>query len=470
MHSTPSQDCCVVGGGPAGMVLALLLARQGLNVTLLEAHDTFDRDFRGNSVHPSTQQMLDQLGLLDDLNKLTNVRGNDFPIHFPDGTISPPIPPRLHTRFNETMNVPQAAFLELLAGAARRYPSFQLVMGARVERLVEEDGVVRGVHYRVRDGWHEVRAALVVGADGRFSKVRQLSGIPLIDVTQEADILWVRLPKTDNDPPRAYGLYKGDGEAMVVSDRDNEWQIGLIIPKGAYQTLRRAGLDVVGHMLARLAPWLADRTDQLADWQQTSVLSVQVGHVRRWYRPGLLLIGDSAHVMSPVYGVGINYAIQDAIAAANRLGPRLLRGSVRERDLAAVQRRREWPTRLMQLFQEVEKYQELPVRPTRIARWVMPLAGLPPVRALRTRLIVYGGVTPERVQDRPSRSRSTFVRRAAAVLMAALADAGRSAGLAAYGYWPPYGGRAMDESRSPNSSARAATSTRERTPSLSSTR
>ena len=269
MVSKPTQDCCVVGGGPAGMVLALLLARQGVKVTLLEAHDTFDRDFRGNSVHPSTQAMLDQLGLLEDLNKLTNVRGDDFPIHFPDGTITPVTAPRLTGRFKETMNVPQAAFLELLATAAQQYPSFRLVMGARVEQLVEADGVVRGVHYRARDGAQEVRAVLVVGADGRFSKVRQLAGIPLEDVTQEADILWVRLPKADADPPRAYGLYKRDGEAMVVSDRDDEWQIGLIIPKGGYHTLRQAGLHAVGDMIVRLAPWLTDRMDHLADWQQT---------------------------------------------------------------------------------------------------------------------------------------------------------------------------------------------------------
>jgi 2-polyprenyl-6-methoxyphenol hydroxylase-like FAD-dependent oxidoreductase len=396
------------------------------------------------------------------------VRGYDFPTHFPDGTITPPMPQRLPGRFKEAMNVPQALFLELLASAAQRYPSFRLVMGTRVEHLIEEDGVVRGVRYRARDGWHEVRAALVVGADGRFSKMRQLAGIPLQDVKQEADILWVRLPKTDTDPPRAYGLYKGDGEGMVISDLDTEWQIGLIIPKGGYQALRQAGIEAVGHMITRLAPWLADRTQKLGDWQQTSVLSVQVGHVRRWYRAGLLLIGDSAHVMSPVFGVGINYAIQDAIAAANRLGPRLRRGVVRTRDLAAVQRRREWPTRLMQLFQEVEKYKELPVRPTRTVRWVMPLVELPPVRALRARLIAFAGLTPERVQEpRPGPS---FGRRAAAAIMAVLEEAGRSGLPTFYGAWPGYGGRAMDASRSPSSSARAATSARERTPSFSSTR
>jgi 2-polyprenyl-6-methoxyphenol hydroxylase-like FAD-dependent oxidoreductase len=399
MHLDSPQHCCVVGGGPAGMVLALLLARYGLTVTLLEAHDTFDRDFRGDGVHPATQELLDQLGLLDRLRALPHVRGNDFPVHLPDGRISSPTRPRLPTRFPETLHVRQAVFLELLAGAAGRYPSFRLIMGARVERLIEEDGAVRGVGYRTRDGWREVRASLVVGADGRFSKVRQLAGVPLVDVAQEGDIVWLRVPKTAADPARAYGLYPRDGGLLVVGDRGDAWQLGLFIPKGGYQALRRAGLDALRHKIGALAPWLADRTDHVRDWQQTSVLSVQVGHVRRWYRPGLLLIGDAAHVMSPVFGVGINYAIQDAIVAANVLGPRLERSGVRLRDLAAVQRRRQWPTRAMQLLQEVEKYHELPLPPTRAARLATPLVELPPVRALRARLIAFGGLKPERVRD-----------------------------------------------------------------------
>jgi 2-polyprenyl-6-methoxyphenol hydroxylase-like FAD-dependent oxidoreductase len=268
-------------------------------------------------------------------------------------------------------------------------------MGARVEQLIEDSGVVRGVRYRARDGWHEVRASVVIGADGRFSKVRQLADISLRNTAQEIDLLWLRLPKSPTDPPRAYGLYPRGGSALVVGDRGDMWQMGLVLPKASYQQLRAAGLEALRQRVAGLAPWLADRTSQLQNWQQTSLLSIQAGLVERWYQPGLLLIGDAAHVMSPIFGVGINFAIQDAIVAANILGPRLRRGGVRPRDLAAVQRRREWPTRLMQFLQELEKYQELDIRPPLTMKIAARLAELAPMRKLRSRLIGFGGYRPE---------------------------------------------------------------------------
>lgn len=390
-------DCVVVGGGPGGMVLALLLARQGVQVMLLEAHDNFDRDFRGDSVHPSTLELVDQLGLMDRLVKLPHARIADFPVHTPDGRISPPSQERLPTRFPDMLQVPQAAFLELLAGAAREYPSFRIATGARVEQLIEADSHVRGVRYRARDGWHDVHAALVVGADGRFSKVRQLARIALDTFSQTIDVLWLRLPKGDSDPPRAGGIYPGRQELLVVGDHGDVWQIGLAFPKGGYQELRSAGLAALHQRITRLAPWLADRTDQIQDWKQTSLLLAQAGHVQRWYRPGLLLIGDAAHVMSPVFGVGINYAVQDAIVAANKLGPRLRQGEVRTGDLAAVQRRRERVTRLMQLLQTVGEHQVLAGRPPRRARWAAQALQLPILRGLRARLVSFGGIRPERI-------------------------------------------------------------------------
>jgi 2-polyprenyl-6-methoxyphenol hydroxylase-like FAD-dependent oxidoreductase len=390
-----TADCCIVGAGPARMILALLLARNGVKVELLEAHETFERDFRGDSVHPSTLELFDQLGLMEHLVPLQRAKGSDFPIHLPDGSILESPPRRLPTRFPHTLAVPQPAFLELLADAASAYPSFHLVMGARVEQLIEDSGVVRGVRYRARDGWHEVRASVVIGADGRFSKVRQLADISLRNTAQEIDLLWLRLPKSPTDPPRAYGLYPRGGSALVVGDRGDMWQMGLVLPKASYQQLRAAGLEALRQRVAGLAPWLADRTSQLQNWQQTSLLSIQAGLVERWYQPGLLLIGDAAHVMSPIFGVGINFAIQDAIVAANILGPRLRRGGVRPRDLAAVQRRREWPTRLMQFLQELEKYQELDIRPPLTMKIAARLAELAPMRKLRSRLIGFGGYRPE---------------------------------------------------------------------------
>lgn len=396
---TRTADCCVVGAGPGGMMLALLLARQGLDVALLEAHGTFDRDFRGDGVHPATLELLDQLGLVDRLLASAHAPSTDFPIHLPDGRLVTPNRPALSTRFPDTVSLPQTEFLELLADAAHQYPSFHLTTGARVEHLVEQDGVIRGVRYRTRDGWDEVWAPLVVGADGRFSKVRQLAGFSIIGTPQEIDVLQLRLPRSPTDPPRAYGLYPSKGELLVVSERGDQWQISFAFPKGGYQELRRAGLGALNARITRLAPWLADRASQLQDWHQTSLLVVQAGRVRRWYRPGLLLIGDAAHVMTPIFGVGINYAIQDAVVAANVLGPRLRQGRVGTRDLAAVQRRREWPTRLMQFLQEVEKNEEFAMSGPLAVRAASKLIKLSPLRSLRGRLIAFGGFRPERALD-----------------------------------------------------------------------
>ena len=350
------------------------VTRQGIRVLLLEAHDTFDREFRGDSVHPSTRELIEQLGLTDQLVKLAEARVADFPLHTPDGRILSQPHPILPTRFPETLQVFQAALLEMFASAAQRYPSFEIETGARVEQLIETDGVVSGVRYRNRAGLQTVHATLVVGADGRFSKVRQLAGMAIHESSQAIDVLWLRLPKFATDSPHALGISPGATELLIVGDRGTWWQISLAFPKGGYQALREEGIDALRRRIARLGPWLADRVDSLEDWNQTSLLVVRAGLVRRWYRPGLLLIGDAAHVMSPVYGVGINYAVQDAIVAANTLGPRLRDGTVRNADMAAVQRRREWPTRLMQLVQRHGEYQALSgpaPRGARLVAWLM---------------------------------------------------------------------------------------------------
>lgn len=397
--TSESVDCIVVGGGPGGVMLSLLLARQGVRIALLEAHTDFERDFRGDTVHPSTLELLGELGLLERLRALPHAKIADFPIHFPDGSVSPPRRSRLRTH-PMTMTVRQARFLDLLVDEAQRFPTFQLIMGARVEQLVEEDGVVRGVRIRRDDGWHEITARLVVGADGRFSRVRQLAGIPLVTGSEPLDVLWLKLPYGPDDPPRAHGIYIGSNGVLVIMDSGLEYQVGYVFPKGAYQRLRAVGLEALRAAIASRAPFLADRTHVISDWRQTSLLSIEAGRVQRWYKPGLLLIGDAAHVMSPVAGVGINYAIQDAVVAANVLGPRLVSGSVRVQDLAAVQRRRELPTRIMQFLQTqmrprlLADGQPLP-RPPLLVRLLLDL---PPLAELRERLIVFGGWLPERIR------------------------------------------------------------------------
>ncbi len=250
-------------------------------------------------------------------------------------------------------------------------------MGARVEELIEEQGAVQGVRYRGQDGWHELRAVLTVGADGRFSKVRKLAGVELIKTSQPVDVLWFRLPRKPGDPDQLLGR-TGNGHIMVIFNRFEHWQVGYFIPKDSYQQLRAAGLEALRRSIAATAPELAEHAQHLQDWKQVALLSIESSRVRRWHRPGLLLIGDAAHVMSPVGGVGINYAIQDAVVAANQLIEPLKAGRIEPRDLAAVQRRREWPTRFIQAFQSFIQREAL----TRILESRAPLKASPLVRFL----------------------------------------------------------------------------------------
>lgn len=395
--------CCIVGGGPGGVVLGLLLARNGIRVTLLEEHLDFDRDFRGDSLHPATMELMDQLGLADRLLRLRHAKVPRLALQTDDGPVAAADFGRLRTKFPYITFMPQPVFLQFVVDEAKRYSSFRLVMGASVQALIEEqdarwpeDGVVRGVRYRSSDGWHEVRAPLTIGADGRFSRVRQLAGIEMTKTSPPMDILWFKVPRAEHDPEETMGRVS-NGHIMVMINRFDHWQLGCVIPKGTYRQIHDTGLTEFTNGVAALAPWLADRVRAIADWRRISVLSVESSMARRWYKPGLLLIGDAAHVMSPVMGVGINYAIQDAVAATNALTEPLRAGQLRLRDLAAVQRRRELPTRFIQAVQSAIQ--------TRIFRGVSnPTAtfrpprvlGLPLIRDLPARLAGYG-IRPERL-------------------------------------------------------------------------
>jgi 2-polyprenyl-6-methoxyphenol hydroxylase-like FAD-dependent oxidoreductase len=387
-------DCCVVGAGPGGAVLSLLLARNGLRVMLLEAHEDFDRDFRGDTLHPSVLEIMDELGLSARLHSLRHSKIETFSIITPDGPVTLADLRRLKTRFPYIMMVPQEHFLEMVTTEARTLPNFQLKMSASAQELIEEDGQVRGVRYRSHDGWGEVRALLTVGADGRSSRIRRLAGFVPIKTSPPMDIVWFRLPRLESDGEGAMGRF-GRGHILVMLDRMEQWQIAYVILKGSFQEIRDKGLEALRRSISEIAPELAGRVEQLQDWKQVAVLSVESSRVPRWYKPGLLLIGDAAHVMSPVGGVGINYAIQDAVAAANLLADALKRGRVEASDLAAVQRRREWPTRIIQRVQTLVQRNVIgnalnPDRPFTLPPALRLLLRLPILRNIPARLIAYG--------------------------------------------------------------------------------
>ena len=345
-----SVRCCIAGGGPAGMMLGLLLARAGVEVLVLEKHADFLRDFRGDTVHPSTLEVMHELGLLDDLLELPHQRVReiraafgDAEIRFADFTHLPS-----HCRFVALM--PQWDFLNFLAQRARRYPGFALRMRAEVTDIVADGDRVIGLRAQTADGPLEVRADLVIAADGRHSAVRQRAGLTVEEFGAPMDVLWFALTRRAGDPDDPVGRFD-NGAIFIMLNRTEHWQCGYVIAKGTIDALRARGLPAFRAAVARLAPFAAERIDEIRTWDDVKLLSVQVDRLTRWYRAGLLCIGDAAHAMSPIGGVGINLAVQDAVAAANLLAAPLAAGRVTVQDLAQVQRRRDLPTRLTQRFQ-----------------------------------------------------------------------------------------------------------------------
>ncbi len=394
--------CCIVGGGPGGMMLALLLARRGVRVTVLEMHRDFDREFRGDTIHPSVMEVLDQIGLTEKLHEIPHTKVSGPTLQFANGTITPFNLGRLKTRFPYILLVPQAMFLEFLASEAAKYPNFKLVMHANVNRTVEENGVVRGVRYAEGEDVQEVRAQLVVGADGRFSQMRRLAGFEPVKTSAPMDVLWFRLPKLAGEPEISGGAFGGIGRGriFVLLGRNEYWQAGLVFPKGQYQQLHAKGIGAVREQIREIDPRFAKHAEALTDWQQLSLLSVESSRCPLWHKPGLLLIGDAAHVMSPVGGVGINYAIQDAVVTANVLTGPLKLGQVTDAHLTEVQRQREWPTRTIQRFQSF--LQNRLIASVLLSQQVgnVPwqlrlLTQIPVIRDLPPRMIAFG---PKRVR------------------------------------------------------------------------
>jgi 2-polyprenyl-6-methoxyphenol hydroxylase-like FAD-dependent oxidoreductase len=393
--------CCIVGGGPAGMMLGYLLARAGVKSLVLEKHGDFLRDFRGDTVHPSTLEVMHELGLLDEFLKRPHDEARQLSGRIGGQQLTLVDFTHLPTTCKFVALMPQWDFLNFLDEHGRRFEGFHVRMRAEATDLLEEGGRVAGVVATTPTGEMEVRAPLVVGADGRHSVVRARAGLEVMDLGAPIDVLWMRLTRRPGDPRQPLGNFNR-GRIFIMLDRGEYWQCGYVIAKGKFEDLRQRGLEAFRRDIAEIAPFPDNRAAEIIDWEQVKLLTVVVDRLRRWYKPGLLCIGDSAHAMSPVGGVGINLAIQDAVATANLLAERLRAGQVDESDLRKVQARREWPTRMTQRLQvfiqdrvisRVLESQEQ-VKPARVLRM---LNYFPMLRRIPARLIGMG-LRPEHIR------------------------------------------------------------------------
>jgi 2-polyprenyl-6-methoxyphenol hydroxylase-like FAD-dependent oxidoreductase len=339
-------QCCIAGGGPAGMMLGLLLARAGLRVRVLEKHRDFLRDFRGDTIHPSTLEVLHELGLLEEFLRLPHQRVTELRAQFGEESLRVAQFDGIGVRCPFIAMIPQWDFLDFLARHGAGYPGFELTMEAEVTGLLKEGSRITGVTASTPAGALEVRADLVIGADGRHSIVREKAGLEVIDLGAPIDALWFRLSRRPEDAAGTMARFDR-GSILVMLDRGEYWQCAFVIAKGSIEGLKTRGLEAFRATISGLLPFAAGRMGELSSWDNVKLLAVQVNRLRKWYRDGLLCIGDAAHAMSPVGGVGINLAIQDAVAAANVLW----RQDFSLKALSAIQTRREFPTRVTQLFQ-----------------------------------------------------------------------------------------------------------------------
>ena len=348
--STITTTCAIAGGGPAGVMLGFLLARAGVPVVVLEKHIDFFRDFRGDTVHPSTLEVIHELGLLDAFLKVPHQKIDRLSLQFGDTNIALADLTHLPTHCKFVALMPQWDFLNFLAAQGKRYKSFDLHMQTEATDLIEEGGRIVGLRARAPDGTLTIRAALVVGCDGRHSTVRERAGLQSDDYGAPMDVLWFRMTREAGDPGDVFGHIEA-AKLMIMLNRGDYWQCAYVIPKGGIDRVQAEGIDAFRQRVLSMSLFLADRIGEIKSFDDVKLLTVKVDRLRQWWRPGLICIGDSAHAMSPVGGVGVNIAVQDAVAAANRLAAPLKTGTVSDDDLRAIQARRTFPVRLTQRLQ-----------------------------------------------------------------------------------------------------------------------
>jgi 2-polyprenyl-6-methoxyphenol hydroxylase-like FAD-dependent oxidoreductase len=385
------------------MMLGFLLARAGVEVIVLEKHKDFLRDFRGDTIHPSTLELMHELGILEEFLQRPHQEVTRLAGQIGDDTIPIADFSHLPTKCKFVAFMPQWDFLDFISSHAKKYPTFQLMMEAEVLDLIVESNQVVGVKLSTPDGPREIRATLTVGADGRQSIVRRRAGLAVEVLGAPIDVLWFRIRRVETDPGQALGRFS-QGKIMVMLDRGDYWQCGFVISKGSFETIKQRGLDQFRQDITAIAPFLADRVDDLKNWEPVKLLTVAVDRLLKWYKPGLLCIGDASHAMSPVGGVGINLAIQDAVAAANLLADKLATGVITIADLERVQDRRLFPTRVTQAAQVfIQKRALGPALAARtqvIAPWFLKLLKVFPILQRIPAYLVGVGVRAEHVRTR----------------------------------------------------------------------
>jgi 2-polyprenyl-6-methoxyphenol hydroxylase-like FAD-dependent oxidoreductase len=395
--------CCIVGGGPAGMMLGYLFGRAGIDVVVLEKHADFFRDFRGDTVHPSTLQVMDELGLIDGFLKLPHQRLQKMDGLFGGTSVRVADLSRLHVKYPFIAFMPQWDFLNFLRESGKRFPSLKVMMNTEATDLIRHGDAIAGVKAKTPEGMIDIEADLVVACDGRHSLVRERAGLEVEEIGAPMDVLWFRAGKTPEENERVFARVD-PGKMMVTFDRGDYWQCAYIIAKGQFDAVKARGLQALLDDVARMAPILKAGIAEVKSWDDVKLLTVAINRLKRWTRPGLLCIGDAAHAMSPVGGVGVNLAVQDAVATANILAPKLVLGYLPEEELDAVRKRREFPVRMTQRMQVVMQNNIVSMalkpggEPLQVPLVMRLLTAVPLLQGITARLIGLG-VRPEHVRS-----------------------------------------------------------------------